>query len=309
MRAVKMLSTANGRSTVRSCATLLIIRPAAIRSPHDTATSPITMIDVIRPIRRPEDPRPSSLSASFIPLPVARRAGNRPAARADKAVITITNSMTWESRSKLIQKGGGLEATPRLNQARPPTAISIPMAAPASERTPTSIRSWRMTRTRLAPRAERTATSFSRPAARANRRLATFAHPMSSTPIAAPSIAMRSPNSSSPMTNFVNGSTTGAKPSLASGYCVSSRSPMVANSAEARSSETPSRRRPNPGSCGPSPRSCSSGFTSSGAHMSASIGNLNPSGATPTIVRDSPLVRTTCPKTSGDPSNCSCHTS
>ena len=78
---------------------------------------------------------------------------------------------------------GGITATRAL---RPPQARNAPRAAPERARSRLSTRSWRTRRKRLAPRAARTASSFSRTAARARSRLATLAQPMSnSSPTAA----------------------------------------------------------------------------------------------------------------------------
>ena len=55
---------ANGICTFFSCTTLLIIRPAAISSPHDTASSATTSALLNLPRRALVDDRLSSLSAA-----------------------------------------------------------------------------------------------------------------------------------------------------------------------------------------------------------------------------------------------------
>ena len=66
-------------------------------------------------------------------------------------------------------------------------AIASPAMAPARRGRPPRVRSWRSSRTRPAPSAERTASSAWRADARASSRLATFAQATSSTKPTAPS--------------------------------------------------------------------------------------------------------------------------
>ena len=63
-RAVRTFSIANGICTFFSWTTLLIIRPAAISSPHDTASSATTRPLLNRPRPALVDDRLSSLSAA-----------------------------------------------------------------------------------------------------------------------------------------------------------------------------------------------------------------------------------------------------
>jgi len=73
---------------------LLIMRPAAISRPQDTATSATTSAPLNRPIRRPVDPRLSSFTAAATLVPVACSAGIVPANTAAAAVMPSTNSIT-----------------------------------------------------------------------------------------------------------------------------------------------------------------------------------------------------------------------
>ena len=81
-RIVITLSTANGSFTARSSTTVLIIRPAAISRPHETASSTTTSAPLNRPIRPLVDPRESSLSTVPALTREACSAGSVPAASA-----------------------------------------------------------------------------------------------------------------------------------------------------------------------------------------------------------------------------------
>ena len=84
---------ANGIGTVRSCTTLLIIRPAAISSPHDTASSATTRA----PLKRPNEPLVDDRLSSFSAVPASTRAdcsaGSPPATRLEITIRPRTKSM------------------------------------------------------------------------------------------------------------------------------------------------------------------------------------------------------------------------
>ena len=77
--------------------------------------------------------------------------------------------------------GTRIDMARRVNQ----NATAKPRRAPAPERSRYSVSSWRIKRTRAAPRDWRIASSVLRPAARASTRLATLTHTMSNTRVAA----------------------------------------------------------------------------------------------------------------------------
>ena len=94
MRAVRMFSIPNGICTFFSWTTLLIIRPAAMSKPHDTASSAITrpLLNLPRPAL--VDDRLSSLSAVPGVTRAACSAGSPPATRLARTINPATKSIT-----------------------------------------------------------------------------------------------------------------------------------------------------------------------------------------------------------------------
>ena len=66
MRAVKTFFVVKPGSIVRIFVTLLIIRPAATSSPHESAISNITSALADRPMRKLDAPRASSFRISLM---------------------------------------------------------------------------------------------------------------------------------------------------------------------------------------------------------------------------------------------------
>ena len=193
MRAVNTLSVANGIFTVLSFATLLIMRPAAISSPHDTATSAMTKPLVNLPALRLEEPRPSSLSPSTMFVLVAWSAGTRPDTRADNEVMATTNISTGRSSSNTIQKGGGFDSNDLANHSTPKLRHTDPDGTTDQgeehDFNQELLNQAAAAGTESGP--NRHLTSPHRCAA--SSRLVTFTHAMMSTPKAAPSMVYRSP--------------------------------------------------------------------------------------------------------------------
>ena len=218
-RIVITLSTANGSFTARSSTTVLIIRPAAISRPHETASSTTTSAPLNRPIRALVDPRESSLSTAPALTREACSAGSVPAASAAIRIRPPVNSATRASKSNVIQNGTGLMAIASLNQRTPITLRPRPTMPPRSASTSTSVRCCLTICPRPAPIATRMATSRRRSDARAASRFETLTHAMSSTPMAAPSIVYSKPYTSEPRSCSTNGSTSAPTPWFVCGNC------------------------------------------------------------------------------------------
>jgi hypothetical protein len=93
-RAVRTFSIANGISTFLSWTTLLIIRPAAMSRPHDTASSATTSALLNFPRRALVDERLSSLSRAPALTLEAWRAGSAPANTLASTMRPRTKSVT-----------------------------------------------------------------------------------------------------------------------------------------------------------------------------------------------------------------------
>ena len=132
--------------------------------------------------------------------------------------------------------------------------MPMPSTAPASESITASEKIGIITRSRLAPNADRRAASLVRVAARASSRLATLAHAMRSTKIVATCMAPNTAFSSGPVSFSTKVTNTVPTPSLLSGYSWASRRAIIANSSCACSTVTPSLSRPNTVIDGPVPR-------------------------------------------------------
>ena len=90
------------------------------------------------------------------------------------------------------------------------------MPPPAKPSKTLSVKSWRITRHGLAPKAERTANSRVRPVERARRRFATFPQAISNTKLTAPSRTSRIP-CTLPTTSRFNGTSAIPEPLFVSG--------------------------------------------------------------------------------------------
>ena len=113
-------------------------------------------------------------------------AGNRPESAPQSSDSKIVNSAMRRSRPARSRNGTPVGARSTKTRSSP-SASAIPAAAPASESRAASVSVCRIKRPRLAPSAERTANSRSRPSPRTIIRLATFAQAISSTANTEPS--------------------------------------------------------------------------------------------------------------------------
>ncbi len=204
-----------------------------------------------------------------------------------------------------------------------------PAVPPRMAKARLSARSWRTTRPRAAPRANRTAISRRRAAARASSMLATLAQAMRRIrPTAAMSKAAA--GVSMPSTMGWNrteraGSNEALRSLSMSGYSWASRATAVSTCALASSTVRPGARRPvtnsqrlprcsrrvfpGEGPCDWMPLKFSfstimSGVQNSGARPG--IVPVNSAGATPTMVYSTPLSSTRCPSTLGLPASRRC---
>ena len=146
--------------------------------------------DTTKPLcRRRELParvRPPARSVCSRSREGARRAGASPKRRPLNREAPTANRSTCQSNCTSSARGKlpGQSAT----NGRTPTAASkAPNKPPESPSTALSVRHWRTSRLRPAPRAVRMASSRSRETARANSRLATLTQAISSTTLTAPS--------------------------------------------------------------------------------------------------------------------------
>ncbi len=149
-------------------------------------------------MRRLEVPRDSSLRISFTLAPEALSAGRMPAITAATAVRAMANSSTAPSSSNVIQYGGSACATALSHSRMPTQAITSPSPAPTAARVNVSDRNCITMRSRPAPSADRMASSLLRTDTRANSRLATLTHAMTSTRKTAASMVYSRAESSEP---------------------------------------------------------------------------------------------------------------
>ena len=191
----------------------------------------------------------------------------------------------------------------RSNISTPPAAIAIPSKAPTSDSTMASAKNGAVTRQRLAPKADRTAASLVRNAARARRRLATLAHAISRTKMVAICIAAKTGTISSPIPCSANDMKTIPTPSFDSGYSCANRWATSDKSSRACSIVTPSLRRPNTANWVPDPLvGLAFRVSRRGIHSSCFCGNMKPSGITPITVACSPFTFSITPITLGSES-------
>ena len=189
-----------------------------------------------------------------------------------------------------------------LNQRMIAEATPRPIAAPRAASSAVSKRSWRASRKRVPPNADRTAISVRRSAPFTSSRLATLAQHNSKRNPAPTSKARTEPEKSSPMYSSWKVLSTGSTPSLVSGNSLASELPSAANSARAASSSTPSRNRPNTSSL-PLPRSTAFRSIRRGIQNCSAMGNPKPGTITPTTVCAAPFNRTVAPIRSSSASN------
>ena len=168
----------NPRLTSCSRKKLRMSRLAPTMSTRDKAISATTSTPRNR-CALPE-PCPPSLSVCCTSSLANPNAGANPNANPARQEIPSVKASTDESMLTSSRRGivsGFMSFKIRI----PNVASNRPSVPPTSASTTLSVRSWRMSRRALAPRAAREAISFSRTADRASSRLATFTHAISRT--------------------------------------------------------------------------------------------------------------------------------
>ena len=131
-----------------------------------------------------------------------------------------------------------IEGTNVFSTRTPASARSNPRPAPRNASNTLSVKNCRVRRKRLAPSASRNAISFSRAAARASSKLATFAQAIRRTKPTAPS-RMSNAGLMSPTISSCNGVTVAPIRVLDLGYCFARRAAIVSISAWACLRPTP----------------------------------------------------------------------
>ena len=157
--------------------------PAATRSSSDRATSATTSILLrLNRLSRPPPSPEAFLSASTRPGRDALSAGATPNTIPVTKDSTSEKSSTRASMANSIASGNAPCGGGAAWNARTTThASAMPARPPIDDSSTLSVRSCRTRRARLAPTASRTASSRRRDAALESRRLAMFAHAISST--------------------------------------------------------------------------------------------------------------------------------
>ena len=207
------------------------------------ATSPTTS----KP-RRPPRPlvvvRLSDVIADAAESAVACHAGAMPnsspattAAAAQKPMTRASNSTTTPGGNR----SGGIAEAAAFRTTAP---AATPRTPPMSDSIRLSVTSWRTTRHRLAPSADRIASSRSRTVARAISRLATFAQQISRTKPTTPRKSSDVCRSSAPITAFCSGSSAAPRPVFVFGNSRASPAVTPAMSAAACSRVMPGFSRP-----------------------------------------------------------------
>ena len=216
-------------------------------------------------------------------------------------------SRTRPSRVSVASGGnafGGRAAWSAASVAYPTPSPSTP---PVIDSNRFSVRNWRTSVTRPAPRAERTATSRPRASPPANPMLARLTQPMSSTRPAAAISNNSDCRSCGPTSTSPYRSTTTPQPLLESGKSRASRAAMVFICARACPSVTPAF------SLAKDPiqwkfRVMFAGSKVSGVQICGKErSNALPSGSTPITVYESPSRRTVLPTRCRSDPNCDAH--
>ena len=163
-----------------------IRRPDPISRTTDTATSSATSTVRSR-FRRPLPRVPSRRAVKPVPPPT-RRAGRspKPSPVSADSVAAIANTRRSTLGCDAI---GNVVGTRRARSGTASTATRAPAIPPIRASDTDSVNIWRISRSRPAPNADRTASSRSLEAARANSRLAMLAHVSSSMQRLAPQSA------------------------------------------------------------------------------------------------------------------------
>jgi hypothetical protein len=187
--------------------------------------------------------RLASRSASPAGVRAAYIAGATPNTTPVSIASTTANDTARQSSAMSLfdWNAGGPNRT---RIATSPRASGSPVTAPMSASATLSVASCRTIRSRVAPRAVRSATSRARAAPRASNRFATFAQAMSSTNATA-----ADPITSSGRTSLAissrSGMTRAPQPAFVTGKSTALRAASEARADCARSTDTPRRSRPN----------------------------------------------------------------
>ena len=169
----------------RSFTKLLIIRPVPIKRISAKPICAATIALRARCFPAASMPvRPDSLSDVAKSTFDVASAGAVPNSR---PVRMETSAVKPSTRKSVVTPRGMVPGASEARISRRPTHPSpTPRVPPAVERSTLSVSNCRITRTRPAPRADRTATSVRRAGPRASCRPATFAHAINSTKATAP---------------------------------------------------------------------------------------------------------------------------
>ena len=169
------------------CCRLFTVSPATATSMTASATSLVTSTRVIDRARPAVAPRVEpSRSASLGCARATCNAGSVPAMK-PQSVATPAEKVSTAGSSPIAARRGKLAGAIVAKSRSSAAARPSPRAPPPSERRSVSVISCRSNRPRPAPSAVRTAISRCLVMARASRRLATFAHAISSTTAVVPS--------------------------------------------------------------------------------------------------------------------------
>ena len=150
------IATTNSTQEIATCATTTSL-------PGRAAIGPLPA-GFARPFRT--DDKSSRVAAS---------AGTRPKSSTATNAESVVNINSWRSIAKVKSKRPTADDRKRTNEAAAAGAAIRPSAPPAAASRALSVRSWRISRDRLAPSDSRTPISRRRADARASRRFATLA--------------------------------------------------------------------------------------------------------------------------------------
>ena len=216
---------------------------------------------------------------------VACHAGARPNSSPTTSAAAAQNATTRASNDSVTPGGsrsGGIAEAAAFRMTAP---AATPRTPPMSDSIRLSVSSWRTTRRRSAPSADRIASSRVRAVARASSRLATFAQQISSTKPTTPRKSSDVWRSSAPITASCSGSSAAPRPGVRLRELAREpgRSRRPCRRPPARGSRRASAVRSPAGSRRPAP-AAAGGPCDTIAHMLVRPSSCASSGATPTTV-------------------------
>ena len=285
---VRRWEGSNPGATCSSRSKLRTRSPAATSTTTDTATSATTSPPRSRRAPAvPVPPRPPSFNLLASETRETWSAGAGPKRSVVRRLIPRLKRSTTPSTRTLVRRGM-LEGAKRRRAGIAQAAARRPSPPPASERVTLSASRWRAIRQRLAPSADRTATSRACVVMRASVRFARFAQTIRST---SPAVARstRSARRMSPTRASESGRKRISIPAFVAGYSFCRRRERTRASSRARSGATPAftcatarkiRRERLAACCGASASESSNGTQS----WKSALGNSNSGGMTPMTV-------------------------